>query len=104
MAKTMGMYCKAYLVADLRGYPKWSERAGATRAIASDGAAAGAPRTLTDDDIVYVQENYVVTDGVFKEEHVLFDAVDADWIAFCEQRLGFAVPEDVLRAAQAQEA
>lgn len=103
MAKTMGIYCKAYVLADLRGYSKWGERAGAARPAAVDGAVSS-PRALTDADIVYVQENYVVTDGVFKDEHVLFDAVDADWIAFCEQRLGFAVPADVLSASRPHDA
>jgi hypothetical protein len=29
----------------------------------------------TGDSIVYLQENYVVTDGIFKDENVLFDDV-----------------------------
>ncbi|MBN6111420.1 hypothetical protein [Xanthomonas bonasiae] len=101
MAKTMGIYCKAYLLAQLRGYSKWEEKAEAVRPAPASGSATAVPRALTDADIVYVQENYVVTDDVYKDEYVLFDAVDADWIAFCEQQLGFAVPAEVLEAAQA---
>lgn len=104
MPKTMGVYCKAYQLSELRSYPKWSENAEAARHVPSPDGSGNAPRPLADSDIVYVQENYVVTDGIFKDENVLFDAVDAEWIAFCEERLMFAIPEDVIRASQAETA
>ncbi len=98
MARTMGNYCKAYLLSDLRSYPQWNERADAVRSgpLVDDGD--NAPRALADSDIVYIQENFVVTHGIFKNENVVFDAVDPDWIEFCEQQLKFAIPEDVIRA------
>jgi hypothetical protein len=102
--KIMGIYCKAYQLSQLRAYSKWSENAAAARQVASADGSGNAPRALSDSDIVYVQENHVVTDGIFKDENVLFDAVDAEWIAFCEGRLGFAIPEDVIRASQAEAA
>jgi hypothetical protein len=33
-----------------------------------------------------------MTDGVFKDEHVIFDNVTPEWIAFCQEILGFEVP------------
>jgi hypothetical protein len=102
--KTMGIYCKAYQLSELRRYPKWSENAAAARQLPSADGSGNAPRALSDSDIVYVQENHVVTDGIFKNQNVLFDAVDAQWVAFCEQQLGFAIPDDVIRASQAEAA
>lgn len=98
MARTMGNYCKAYLLSDLRRYPNWRERAGSARTEPLADGSGAAPRALSDDAVVYVQENYVVTDGVFNDENVLFDAVDPDWIAFCEQDLKFVIPDDVVQA------
>ena len=96
MSKDMGIYCKAYLLRDLRAFPGWRERT----IVGSDGAT----RVFGDDDVVYVQDNHVVTDGIFKDENVVFDAVDAAWLSFLTGPLGFAIPEDVLRASQAEAA
>jgi len=84
VAKEMGNYCKAYLVSDLRRFPRWQER------------------TLNDDDVVFVQETFVVTEGIFQNEKILFDAVDPEWIAFCQEALGFRIPDDVAVAVREQ--
>jgi hypothetical protein len=91
----MGTYCKAYLLGELRAYPGWKENAAnaARRSEAHPGEPAG-PRLLDDESIVYLQTNYVVTDGVFLDEHVLFDEVTPAWTEFCEKRLAFEVPAD----------
>jgi hypothetical protein len=45
-----------------------------------DGEAVEVPRTrLEDDDILFIQDDYRVTDGIFKDEHVVFDAVTDEW-------------------------
>lgn len=98
MARTMGNYCKAYLLSDLRRYPDWRERAEAARMEPLADGSGSAPRVLSDNNVVYVQESFIVTDGVFNNENVLFDTVDASWIAFCENDLKFVPPEDVIRA------
>ena len=100
MSKTMGIYCKAYLLGDLRAFAGWSENAMEARQLETTAGHASAPRVLGDEDVVYVQEDYVVTDGIFKDENVIFERVDDAWLAFCKDRLGFAIPEDVLRASQ----
>lgn len=97
MAKMMGIYCKAYQLKQLRAFDRWSEN----RAAARPEGEGDAPRALGDEDVVYVQENYVVTDGIFKDEHVIFDAVDEAWVNFCRGPLQFAIPDDVVRANQA---
>lgn len=95
MSKELGLYCKAYQLRDMRAYPQWQEHAARAR-LASDSDAA--PRTLTDDSIVYLQEDLSVTDDIFLGEHVLFSSQDSSWAEYCRDRLQFAVPQDVLEA------
>ena len=74
----MGRYCKAYLGKDLRAFPGWDEGAG---------------REVGEDDILYVQENLVVTGGIFKDEDVVFDRVTPEWTEFCTHTLAFEIPD-----------
>ncbi len=93
----MGKYCKAYLAKDLRRYPGWREDVGALRpeTVERDGEEVAVPRAaLADEDVLYLQESYVVTDGVFLDEHVVFADVSDDWMRFCREELAFAVPAD----------
>lgn len=99
---TMGKYCKAYLLKDLRKYPDWKENAQNARKEHQTvaGSDIEAPRKLTDDDIVYLQENHVVTDGIMMDENVIFDQVTPEWIAYGHDELGFDVPEmDMVKQA-----
>jgi hypothetical protein len=95
---TMGKYCKAYPLKQLREFPGWIERAEHARpdaqpeALPTGSPGQDTPRTLTDDDVLYVQENYVVTDGIFKDEHIIFDQVTPEWQRFCHDVLKFEIP------------
>ena len=89
---TIGNYCKAYYLERLRKFSGWSEKAGSARPEKAEGAETEQPRELTGEAIVYVQENYVVTDGIFKDEHILFDDVTPEWVAYCQEVLGFEIP------------
>ena len=81
----MSNYCRAYYLKQLRSFPRWNEGlAGVTPA----GAAE-----LNDDSIVYLHDNYTVTNGVMVDVGVLFDAVDDAWRRFCESELAFRIPE-----------
>jgi hypothetical protein len=93
------LYCKAYMVADLRRFPAWRENSGSLLPAGPDETG---PRNLTDEDFLFLHEDFVVTDGVFRDEHIVFDAVTEDWIRFCKEELRFAIPEDV-RAMQDEE-
>lgn len=95
MAKQMGKYCKAYQLKRLREFKGWSEKAENARKEKQevDGEEIEVARELTDDAIVYVQENYIVTDGIFKDENVLFDAVTPSWIEYCQKTLEFEIPD-----------
>ncbi|NJR62584.1 MAG: hypothetical protein HC769_29555 [Cyanobacteria bacterium CRU_2_1] len=76
--KTMGKYCKAYLVQQLRHYPGWHEQG---------------TEKLADDHVLYLQENYVVTNGIFKDEQIVFDQVTPEWQEFCHAVLQFEIPD-----------
>lgn len=91
----MGKYCKAYYAKDFRALVGWEENlerlAPETRE--EGGQEVEVARTeLKDDDILYLQENYVVTDGIFKDENVVFDQVTDEWKQACHTELGFDIP------------
>ncbi len=91
----MGKYCKAYLAKDFRKYPKWTENLENLRKETEfkDGEEVEIPRdTLDDEDILYLQETYVVTDGIMLDEYVMFDDVTDEWKEFCHKDLEFEIP------------
>ncbi|MBE9048264.1 hypothetical protein IQ255_28415 [Pleurocapsales cyanobacterium LEGE 10410] len=91
---TMGKYCKAYPIQQLRQFNNWTENLENTRKEKQeiDGKEVEHNRVLTDDDFLYLQENYVVTDGIFKDENIVFDAVTPEWKDFCTNTLSFEIP------------
>lgn len=92
----MGRYCKAYPLARLREFSGWAENSQNTRRVKRqlDGVEVEAPRELTDNDHLYLQENYTVTDGVFLDEHIIYDRVSPEWVEFTREVLQFEVPAD----------
>ena len=90
----MGKYCKAYLAKQLRGYPGWNENAANVRKEKKEvnGKEVEVDRELTDDSILYIQENYVVTDGIFKDQNIIFDNVTDEWKEYCHGTLSFEIP------------
>ena len=89
----MGKYCKAYLAKDLRAYGDWTENLDNLRQEEDEDGQPTEPRTeLGDEDILYLQENYVVTDGIFKDENIIFDQVTDEWKTFCTDELQFEIP------------
>jgi hypothetical protein len=96
----MGKYCKAYPLSRLRRYAAWTEKAENVRPddpAPQDAPGEGQPapviRQLTDDDYLFVQENLIVTDGIFIDEHIIFDAITPEWEAFCTDELQFEIPD-----------
>lgn len=101
---TMGRYCKAYAVGQLKAFAGWQPKLDALAPIENDEDGSEQPRTtIADDDYLFVQENYVVTDGIFLDEHVVFDEVTPEWTAFCTGTLAFEIP-DYARADEAPSA
>jgi hypothetical protein len=95
--KKMGSYCTAYPIQQLREFPKWREASENARKEDKlvDGEEGAVARELTDDDFLYLQENLVVTDGIFIDENIIFDDITPEWIRFCETTLGAQVPAHV---------
>jgi hypothetical protein len=115
----MGKYCKAYPVGMFREFSGWKEnlqnlkrekpQGGMKRKKPQGGAQEEPPqvetrRALTDDDHLYLQENFVVTDGIFIDENIIFDDVTPEWMDFCENTLKFEVPsyESAQRSSSVQ--
>ena len=86
---TLGKYCRAYPLSQLRKFPGWVERTDEARRIRKeiDGEIVELVRTLTDDDYVYLQLDYTVTDGIFVNENVIFNEITPEWIEFCRSVL-----------------
>jgi len=84
----MGMYCKAYQLSQLRQFAGWSEN---PRGPAAKQASSQIEenKSLSGDDLVYVQENYVVTEDLFIDEGIIFNNVTPDWKDFCRGVLMF---------------
>lgn len=91
---TMGKYCKAYPLKKLRQFPQWSEQLENVRKNLQEvnGQEVEIARFLTDDDFLYLQESYVVTDGIFIDKNIIFDNVTVEWKEFCFQMLRFEIP------------
>lgn len=80
-------YCKAYLLTRLQEYPGWEE-------LEPDGKRPE-PSEPREDRILYLHANFVVTDGVFVDENVVFESDDPSWSEFCREQLRFAPDESV---------
>lgn len=92
---TMGQYCKAYPLEAMRQFSGWHENDEAFRKREDESANGNGS---DNDHIVYLQENYVVTDGIFIDENVIFDEVTDAWIEFCQKTLNFQLPAESLKA------
>src|SRR4051812_22035756 len=69
---TMSRYCKAYVMPRFREFNGWSEKRenvrGETKRV--DGKEEEFQRELTDEDYLFLQDNFVVTDGIFKDQNI----------------------------------
>ena len=85
----IGKYCKSYKLSQLRRFPNWAEKTEHARIVRKevDGEIIEIPRELTDDDYVYLHENFLVTDGIFIDENIIFSDVTPEWIEFCRKVL-----------------
>lgn len=86
----LGRYSKSYPLRQLRQFSGWTEKAENARKIRTevDGEIVEQARELTDEDYVYVQRNFTVTDGIFVDENIIFSDVTPEWIEFCQTVLG----------------
>lgn len=88
----MGAYCKAYQLKQLRQFEQWPRSLAATRQEPQNDDRE-TQRPLNDEDVLYLQETYIVTDGLFLNQNVVFDAVTDAWKDFCDRVLDFKIPK-----------
>ena len=86
----LGKLCKGYPLGELRKFSGWSEKPENARTISleRDGEVVKEVRKLTDEDYVYIQRDYTVTDGIFLDENIIFSEVTPEWVDFCRNVLG----------------
>lgn len=102
----MGSYCKAYPIEMFRAFSGWEENPQNLRKEKKeiDSKEVEERRELSENDHFYLQENLVVTDGIFMDENIIFDNITPEWEAYCKDDLKFQVPDyEVARAAGAPE-
>src|SRR5688572_12058494 len=86
---TMGSYCKAYPAEHFAEYAGWRERRDW---LPEPEAEPGASAEEAETRYLFLQENFVVTDGIFLDERIVFDDVTDEWKSFCRETLQFEVP------------
>lgn len=95
----MSAYCKAYAVEELRAFPRWTENlANPDHDPKAEERESGSPPA----DYYFLHDNFVVTDGIFRDENVIFSEVSPEWKLFCAEVLKFQAPEPDPLAAGSQ--
>lgn len=88
-------YCKAYHLRDLRSYPEWFESRINWKEKKDNNGASSEAEEFNEDSIVFVHQDYSVTESMWHNENVIFNQVTPAWMAFCAGELGFKVPDDL---------
>jgi uncharacterized protein len=91
-------YCKAYQLADLRRFPGWREDQTGRKA-KKEGEEG-----LRDDSIVYLHQDYSVTESIWSNENVIFNDDSDEWKAFCTSTLNFSIPRMIDLATSGNQA
>jgi Ankyrin repeats (3 copies) len=91
-------YCKAYHLKTLRQFPTWSESKinwkKKTNGNGVDEKGDG-DEVLSDDDVVFIHQDFTVTRSMWLNEDVIFNQVTPEWEEFCANVLEFKVPDDI---------
>jgi ankyrin repeat protein len=101
---SLGNYAKAYFLRDLRKFSGWrEEKINWKETVSAD--ENGHSRELSDSDVVFLHQDFTVTQLIWPGENVIFNQVTPEWLEFCERELQFKVPDDLdLIAPTAREA
>lgn len=90
-ARTQRKYCKAYHLKDFRQFEGWNE----SRINWKKSADGAEDEPLADDDVVFLHEDYTVTQSIWSNENVIYNSVTPEWQDFCNTTLEFKVPDDL---------
>jgi hypothetical protein len=89
----MGKYCKAYMYSQLSKFEQWSDYAMKTKQMKDvDDDVKASEESFKEDDILYLQENYLVTEGIYKDKNIVFEHVTQEWKDYCTEKLNFEIP------------
>lgn len=87
----MVKYCKPDLINKLHKFNQWSEEKPENTKKEIDGQKVEVNRNLTDDNFLYLQENYIVPDGILANENIIFAHVTCECQEFCNKTIEFEV-------------
>lgn len=87
-ARPQRKYCKAYHMSDFRQFAGWSESRINWKKSADDAE-------FSDDDVVFLHEDYTVTQSIWSNENVIYNNVTSEWQDFCNTVLEFKVPDEL---------
>ena len=92
-------YCKAYYLRELREYAGWSEGRinwKEKKDIGEKDKADVEPGSpFPDDKIVFIHQDFTMTESMWQGENVIFNTVTPEWREFCAGTLKFKVPDDL---------
>ena len=97
-------YCKAYYLKSFRQFPNWTENRINWKE-KNNGDASGAGREdkgFSEGSIVFLHQDYTVTESMWHDENVIFDQVTPEWKEFCDTVLDFKIPDDLDLIASAR--
>ena len=90
-------YAKGYLLGDLRKFSGWHE---AKMVPAEEN---GNSRELSDSDVVFLHQDFTVTQLIWPGENVIFNQDTPEWRDFCSKQLQFKAPDDFDLIASTQQ-
>lgn len=91
---SLANYAKACLLGDLRKFSGWHEEKINWKETISANEN-GNSRELSDSDVVFLHQDFTVTELIWPGENVIFNQITPEWLEFCEQELRFKVPDDL---------
>jgi hypothetical protein len=91
-------YCRAYRLGDLRRFAGWKENLIDQMEPGKDSPSSNDNKEgqgLSDDDIVFLHQDYIVTLSMWQDENVIFKGSTQEWKDYCTDVLKFDAPEDL---------
>ena len=83
-------YAKGYLLGDLRKFSGWHE----AKLKGVPAPENGNSPELADSEVVFLHQDFTVTQLIWPGENVIFNQDTPEWREFCSQQLQFEVPDD----------
>ena len=88
-------YCKAYHLKERREFHAWTESGTISKGQRQKAEGDEPASELEGDRVVYLHQDFSVTESMWSNEGVIFQQVTEEWKDFCSHKLGFKVPDDL---------